>query len=276
MPKYTGAPVIALIGRSGAGKDTLLPELLSAYHAVNFSTGDLFRTLKRQLTPLGNFARGILDEDRWLPLPEGLPRALFEDLAIHPTACGVYARRMLDEKRFTFVVYSDTKPNRLPPDWLAVYLWLKEFEPIPATTTVISSAAPRRISEATTMDELMPHLDRPPIIPVYIHVEEDEAVTRLINRRICNDCKRPTSVLALASAGANCEFCHGVLFTRDDDQDPEDRKARMAYFGQSVVPVIEHFQSQDRLLWVNGERLPDEVADDAKTQIDRVIATYYS
>ena len=273
--QYEGAPVIALIGRSGAGKDTQMRVLLERFDAVNISTGDLTRALITTGSPLGLFAKGILATGEW-NFPSALDaRSFFEALGARPSPIGRFAAKLLGENRIEFSVASDAK-SYLLPDWMALLLFLEGFEKIPPSRWVICSSSPRRLNEAHFMDEMVQNIGRPPLLPVYIHVDEDVAIERLLNRRWC----KPCGIYALPSSVVvprECERCGGALSVREGDNDMENIMGRLHYFKERVIPLLEYFDGLGRLIWIDGDQGPDAVSKSMIDQIHaRVVAMRFS
>ena len=75
------------------------------------------------------------------------------------------------------------------PDWLAIHIWLEELEKrlISVDQIVIFEGTPRKVLEAKMVDELMVCLDRELPIPIYLDVDNKEAMKRLILRRRADD-----------------------------------------------------------------------------------------
>lgn len=126
----------------------------------------------------------------------------------------------------------------LHPSWVAAYTWFKIlFEEQGAERHLIFDGAPRRLWEAKLLDDVMRWHGRPLPLCVYIDVRRREALRRLLARG------------------------------RADDT-AEAIKNRLDYFQKDVVPVLQYYKRQGRLLRVNGEQPPETVWRD----IDRAIA----
>jgi len=58
---------IILMGPPGAGKGTLAKQLMSEYHLVHISTGDMFRDAIKEGTELGKLAQSYIDQGHLVP-----------------------------------------------------------------------------------------------------------------------------------------------------------------------------------------------------------------
>jgi adenylate kinase len=126
----------------------------------------------------------------------------------------------------------------LHPSWVATYTWFKIlFEERGAARHLIFDGAPRRLWEAKLLDDVMRWHGRPLPLCVYIDVRRREAMRRLLARGRADD---------TAAAIKN----------------------RLDYFQKDVVPVLQYYKRQKRLLRVNGEQSPEKVWRD----IDAVLS----
>lgn len=120
----------------------------------------------------------------------------------------------------------------LQPGWLAVHLWQREIlMKLMPTMHLIMDGAPRRIEEAEMLDIMLPDFERSLAFALYINVSKEEATRRLIARG------------------------------RSDDRQ-EVIANRLAYFDEAVLPVVEYYRDNGRLIEINGEQPAENVASD--------------
>lgn len=115
------------------------------------------------------------------------------------------------------------KKGFLVPTWLAGHMWsdviirsLKEKE------NIFLDGAPREKKDAIFLDEVLRWLKRPLAVAIYLKISEKEAVKRLSSRGRMDD--QPTAV-----------------------------RHRMEFFKKNVIPVINYYRKQKRLVTINGE-----------------------
>jgi adenylate kinase family enzyme len=150
--------------------------------------------------------------------------ALFRDLAAKDTIFGHWTKKILDE-------------GGLPPDWIALSLWIEELKNrlIKIDQILIIDGAPRRLIEAEALDNILKALDRQPVIPVNIEIDEKESRRRLAKRG------------------------------RDFD-DPKANENRLSWFNSNVIPVFNHWQNS--LLTIDGNGPKEEVWERFKKTIN--------
>lgn len=119
--------------------------------------------------------------------------------------------------------------GQLVPSWIAAFTWMKELiEKGHINKHLVYDGAPRRIWEAELIDDVMRWHGRPLPIGVYIDLSTREATKRLLRRG------------------------------RKDDT-PGRIQNRMRFFQKDVLPTIEYYQKQKRLIVIDGRPPPQEV-----------------
>lgn len=118
----------------------------------------------------------------------------------------------------------------LAPAWLAEFLWQKELVfKMQGHENVVFDGSPRRLEEAKEIDEVMSWLGRELPTPVLVDITNEEALVRLLKR------------------------------ARSDDTE-EVIKNRLSWFESDVMPVVEYYRSQNRLLNVDGLGSVEDIA----------------
>ncbi|MBI1975294.1 MAG: nucleoside monophosphate kinase [Parcubacteria group bacterium] len=165
---------------------------------------------------------------------------LFRALAEKPTVLGRKVRRTIES-------------GGLPPAWLASHLWLNEAFKVESRKGkgIVFEGAPRRLAEATLMEEVFPLLFGVKPTPILVDVSEKESKWRLTNRRVCSRCKKSMPYYPRPKNPNVCRFCGGKMVRRKDDT-PSAIHARMRFYKTAVQPVLRYYGR--RLIRVNGEQ----------------------
>ncbi len=121
----------------------------------------------------------------------------------------------------------------LPFDDLATTLWMHEIAfRVHEHEGIIFDGAPRRLDEAKNIDRFLEFLERKAYTKVvYLSVTPEEITRRLLSRGRADD---------------NLTAIEG----------------RIGYFQRSVLPVIEYYREQNRLIEINGEQDVEKVHAD--------------
>lgn len=143
---------------------------------------------------------------------------------------GRFLRDIIEEPNpTTDIARRIMKEGRLFPGWFGAYTWLRQLiERGYAEFHLVVDGAPRRVSEAMLMDEVIEWHKRPAPLCIYVDVSEREATRRLLGRG------------------------------RNDDNATAIRH-RMAFFKEDMLPVVDYYKKKSRLIRINGERPIEEV-----------------
>jgi adenylate kinase len=149
---------------------------------------------------------------------------------VHHMETGRFMRELLERDNATLAVLRRTMDEGgLMPAWFPVYTWLRELiEKGHADKHLVYDGAPRRLLEAEILDDVMVWHGRSLPFCVFIDVEEEESVRRLLLR------------------------------SRSDDEEKVIRN-RLAFFAVEVTKVIDYYKNKNRLLRVDGSQTPDNV-----------------
>jgi adenylate kinase len=112
---------------------------------------------------------------------------------------------------------------------------------------IIFDGIPRESEQAALFTDVMKKHDRD-FVGVLVDVPEEEALRRLTTRRVCKKCKE---VYPASYEKNDCSKCGGELITRSDDT-PESIQTRIKAFYTETLPVINKFESEKRLIKIDG------------------------
>lgn len=108
---------------------------------------------------------------------------------------------------------------------------------------------PRSLSQAKILDELCIDVD----LAVEIVISDDKIFERLLNRRVCSKCGATFNLILKNSKVENvCDFCHGKLIQREDDN-VSTIEQRLEVFRKQTGPVRDFYKSVDKYYKINGE-----------------------
>ena len=155
---------------------------------------------------------------------------------------GRFLRELLThENPTTLLARNIMETGGLFPSWFGAFAWLRELiERGHGGDHLVFDGAPRKIEEAELMDDVMEWHGRHLPFCIYVDVSEEEASKRLLARR------------------------------RDDDH-PEAIANRMNFFKTDVLPVVEFYRANGRMVHVDGQRTIDEVWK----EIDAKLISHY-
>lgn len=111
---------------------------------------------------------------------------------------------------------------------------------------------PRTIEQAKALTNILNNLHVSDYSVVNLDVDDEVIVRRLTKRLVClNDGKIYSSDIDGVTAGSPCPACGGQLVLRDDDKE-ETVRNRLSVYHSTTVPVLRYYQSQGRVMSVDG------------------------
>lgn len=153
-----------------------------------------------------------------------------------------------------------TDTGRLAPPPMVVQLvtdhilkFLREGKP------VALEGSPRTLREAEILLDALRADGTGGMLVVFLDVPKPQTVQRILERWICEGCKRSTTLPVNTSEG--CTDCGGKLVRRADDT-AEVAEKRWEEYTFRTLPVIRFFDRQGLVARVNGDRPIPEVTSD--------------
>jgi len=128
---------------------------------------------------------------------------------------------------------------------------------------VLFDGIPRTVIQSEKLLNLLTHYQRD-AFAVLIKISEEEAIKRLTQRRVCENCK---GVYPPAYKADTCEHCGGKLIVRHDDN-LESIQRRLENYKNETLPVIKNFYERDRLIEVDGEQPIEKVTKEMFEKVD--------
>jgi len=116
---------------------------------------------------------------------------------------------------------------------------------------------PRTVEQAKALTALLGDEDLDSALVIDVPVEE--AVRRLVSRRVCTSCGRIYRVeRAQGLETWTCGACGGEVRHRADDTEPAIRR-RLQLYDEETRPLLDWFAAQDKLLVADGVGTGEEV-----------------
>ncbi|MFA5080484.1 MAG: nucleoside monophosphate kinase [Candidatus Paceibacterota bacterium] len=151
-------------------------------------------------------------------------------------------------------------------------LWMAEFERLKNKESelkgIIIDGSPRKIREAYLMDEALNWYEwNDNFKVILIDVLDEEVLSRIADRRICNQCGEIVPYVGELKKLTNCPKCNGNLIRRPEDSDQESVKKRLEWFSREVGPVIEFYKERNKLITIDGNQTVEKVFEDVLESI---------
>jgi len=149
------------------------------------------------------------------------------------------------------------KRGEIIPTFLMSKLWAEKFEKLnqkPKFNGLVLDGSPRKLIEAILVEEALNWYGwQKNVKIILVSISQKESIWRLTRRRICKDCGRILPYIGEFRKLKKCDKCGGKLITRIDDT-VEGVKERLRWYKTDVMPMINYYKKQGRLIKINGEQ----------------------
>lgn len=106
---------------------------------------------------------------------------------------------------------------------------------------VILDGVVRTVPQAEGLERVLKALGRRLEAVVSFDIDNDEIVSRLSGRTVCEKCQTPYTG---RKAGEKCDKCGGTLVRRKDDE-PDAIRNRLAVYEKQTAPVFDWYQRKN-------------------------------
>lgn len=150
--------------------------------------------------------------------------------------------------------------GELVPDAVVIGMVRERLMQPDAAQGVVLDGFPRTVAQAEALDALAAELSLPLPWALTIDVSRPELVERLTGRRVCRASGHPYHVrFKPPLVEGVCDIDGSPLYQRSDDT-LETVERRLSVFDQETAPVLDYYAMRHRLLRVNGDGEPEQVA----------------
>lgn len=121
---------------------------------------------------------------------------------------------------------------------------------------------PRTVPQAAALKSLFNELNISKVFLLAITADEEELVKRLASRRACKKCGTIFTFKEIEGR-SNCPVCNAQnsFYQRDDDKEEVIRR-RMEIFKDTTRPVLDFYENQDKVIYINGSAPVEKVTED--------------
>ena len=163
--------------------------------------------------------------------------------------------------------------GELVPDDVTVKMIASRLEEADVKDGLILDGFPRTVAQAKALDEMLSDNNKKIDLVVNLESNDDELLTRIVNRRICPKCKAVyNTILKPSKEEGICDNCGSTLEQRDDDT-LEKAKNRLNVYKTQTAPVADYYKSTgilySTLLSEKANRMKDEVAHDVISYLNK-------
>lgn len=187
----------------------------------------------------GTLAENITKEKSYSHISTGV--ILRQNIA-QKTPVGLLAKKYIDDGQFV-------------PDSVIFEILNEQLSKL--DDNFILDGFPRNLNQAKQLD-LITRIDK----VVYLDVDYNTILKRIIGRRVCTDCGKVFNTSFYDKI--ECDNCGGILIQREDDKE-EIVKERFIVYENQTKPLIDYYKLQNKLFSLKVGKNPTETYENFKT-----------
>ena len=154
--------------------------------------------------------------------------------------------------------------GELVPDHIVFETLRDKFEEL-AGRDIVLDGFPRTPEQARQLDVALP-----PDWIIFLDVPKAVVKQRIADRQTCPQCNRVFGTATPPQQKGICDGCGTQLEQRTDDQASTIFEERWRQFETLTIPVLDHYWTAGRLLALDGDQSPEEVARQIKALLTEV------
>lgn len=192
---------------------------------------------------------------------------LKDDLKIPQVSTGDIFRKNISEKtELGKLAESYISKGELVPDDVTIDIVKDRLGQDDVKNGIILDGFPRTIYQAEKLDEILENQGKKVDAVINLTTPKDEIIERIVNRRICPNCKAVYNlVLNPSKEEGICDKCGHELIQRKDDN-IETVESRLNSYLEQTSPLVDYYTKQGKLhsetVSKSINRLGNDVAKD--------------
>lgn len=154
--------------------------------------------------------------------------------------------------------------GELVSDEEVIELVRKEINTSHAVKGYVLDGFPRTIEQAYLLEATLSEIHSSIDYVIYLDVSKDKVKSRILGRLYCPKCGKIYSSITqenMPKKDNECDSCHEVLFTRNDDTE-STFEARYDSYVKFTKPLLDYYKEKNILYVVDGDRNVLEIHQD--------------
>jgi adenylate kinase len=155
----------------------------------------------------------------------------------------------------------------LVPDSVILGIVAEELKKPDYARGVILDGVVRTVPQAEGLDGMLKTLGRRVDAVLVFDIENDEIVSRLSTRTVCEKCQTPYTG---REPGSSCDKNDGGKLVRRKDDEPEAIRTRLRVYDEQTAPVLGWYkQNGDKVVVVNAVGPVDDITARALRALEK-------
>ena len=200
---------------------------------------------------------------------------LTKELGIPQVSTGdIFRKHIKEQTELGILAEKYISQGKLVPDDVTIGLVENRLKESDVQNGIILDGFPRTVKQAEELDKILEKEGKQVDLVINLNTPEDEIVERIVNRRICPNCKAVYNlILNPPKQEGICDKCGEKLVQRKDDN-PETVKLRFNSYIEQTSPLVDYYDKKGNLYSAlvskSINKLGQDVAEDVLKYIKEV------
>ncbi len=171
---------------------------------------------------------------------------MFRDAIRHESEIGLQAKSFIDR-------------GMLVPDEVVISMIKERLSQPDCQNGYLLDGFPRTLAQAVAFEDIAKEINRPVELVLNLSVELDALIHRVVDRRVCENCKAIYNLEYMPPKIENtCDLCGSPLNHRSDDT-LEQLVVRLKEYVFLTKPVLDYYMYKGLVKYVDATPAPDIV-----------------
>ena len=170
---------------------------------------------------------------------------LEKELGIPQVSTGdIFRKHIKEGTELGKLAESYISKGNLVPDEVTIGLIENRLKESDVEKGIILDGFPRTVKQAEALDTILEKEGKKVDIVLNLTTPEEEIIERIVNRRVCPECKSVYNlVLHPSKIEGICDKCGHELVTRKDDNE-ETIKSRLKNYYNQTSPLVDFYENK--------------------------------
>ena len=157
--------------------------------------------------------------------------------------------------------------GKLVPDDVTIDIVRNRLKDADVQEGAILDGFPRTVKQAEALDEMLKKEDKKVDIVVNLTTPKEEIIERIVNRRICPNCKSVYNlILNPSKEDGICDKCGHELIQRKDDR-IDTVESRLDNYFKLTSPLIDYYKEKGNLYSITVSKSINKMGKDVAEDI---------
>lgn len=159
----------------------------------------------------------------------------------------IFRKNMEEKTELGKLAESYISKGQLVPDDVTIKIVEDRLQKEDVKEGIILDGFPRTVKQAEELDKILEKQGRKVDLAVNLVTPEKELIERIVNRRVCPNCKSIYNIVMHPPKEENiCDKCGTKLVQRKDDN-AETFKKRLDTYFEETSPLVEYYEKKGNL-----------------------------